>query len=120
VSQFDSPPLSRGDIVLTRFPFTDLTGALLRPALVVSPGQIGQDIVLVGISSVVRGTLAPIDCIVDRTHPEFALTGLRVTSVLRLHKLASVERSTIGCRLGRIGPQLQAEVDRHWRVVVGL
>jgi mRNA interferase MazF len=115
-----SPTLSRGDIVLTRFPFTDLTGASLRPALVVSPGQIGQDIVLVAISSVVRGALAPTDCIVDRTHPEFARTGLRVTSVLRLHKLATVERSVIVRRLGRIGPQLQGEVDRLLRTVVGL
>ena len=112
--------LSRGDVVLTRFPFTDLTGASLRPALVVSPGQIGQDIVLVAISSVVRSALAPTDYIVDTTHPEFALTGLRVTSAFRLHKLATVERSVIVRRLGRIGPQLQAEVDRLLRVVLGL
>jgi len=36
-----------------------LTGALVRPALVVSPGQIGQDIVLVAISSVLRDGLVP-------------------------------------------------------------
>ena len=51
-----APTLSRGDVVLTRFPFTDLTGASLRPALVVSPGQIGEDVVLVAVSSVVRLT----------------------------------------------------------------
>jgi mRNA interferase MazF len=112
--------LSRGDVVLTQFPFTDLTGASLRPALVVSVGQIGQDIVLVGISSVVRGALAPTDYTMDASHPEFGLTGLRVTSVFRLHKLATVERSVIVRRLGRIGPQLQAEVDNLLRVVLGL
>lgn len=112
--------LLRGDIVLTQFPFTDLTGTSLRPALVVSPGQIGQDIVLVAISSVVRGALAPTDYTVDTIHPEFSLTGLRVTSVLRLHKLAAVEHSVIVRRLGRIGVQLQAEVDRLLCVVLGL
>ena len=112
--------LSRGTVVLTRFPFTDLTDASLRPALVVSPGQIGQDVVLVGISSVVRGALAPTDYTVDTAHPEFVLTGLRVTSVLRMHKLATVEQSVIVRRLGRIGPQLQAEVDRLLRVVLEL
>jgi mRNA interferase MazF len=106
-----STSLSRGDIALTRFPFTDLTGASLRPALVVSPGQLGQDIVLVGISSVVRGALAPTDYTVDATHREFPLTGLRVTSVLRLPKLAMAERSLIVRRLGQVGPQLQAAVD---------
>lgn len=72
------------------------------------------------ISSVVRGALAPTDATVEHTHPEFALTGLRVTSVLRMHKLAAVERSVIVRRLGRLGPQLQAEVDRLPRVVLGL
>jgi mRNA interferase MazF len=80
------PTLSRGDVVLTRFPFTDLTGASLPPAVIISQGQIGQDVVLAAISSGVRGALAPTDYTVEVTHPEFALTGLRVTSVLRVHK----------------------------------
>lgn len=114
------PAFSRGDIVLTRFPFTDLTGASLRPAVVVSQGQIGQDIVLAAISSVVRGALAPTDYTIDTTHSEFALTGLRVTSVLRMHKLAAVECSVVVRRLGRLGPRLQAEADRLLHVVLGL
>ena len=114
------PMLARGDVVLTRFPFTDLTGASLRPAVVVSQGHIGQDIVLIAISSVVRGVLAPTDYTMEMTHPEFTLTGLRVRSVLRVHKLAAVERSVIGRRLGRLGPQLQAAVDRLLRLVLGL
>ena len=112
--------LARGDVVLTRFPFTDLTGASLRPAVVVSQGQIGQDLVLAAISSVVRGTLAPTDYTVETTHPEFVLTGLRVTSVVWMHKFAAVKRSVIVRRLGRLGPQLQAEVDRLLRIVLGL
>jgi mRNA interferase MazF len=92
-------------MVLTRFPFTDFTGASLRPAVVVSQEQIGQDLVLAAISSVVRGTLAPTDYTVETTPPEFALTGLRVTSVIQMHKLAAVERSVIVRRLGRLGPQ---------------
>jgi hypothetical protein len=41
----------------------------------------GQDIVLMAISSVVRGALAPTASTVESTHPEFPRTGLRVTSV---------------------------------------
>jgi len=76
--------------------------------------------VLVAISSVVRGMLAPTDYTVETIHPEFALTGLRVTSVIRMHKLAAVERSVIVRRLGHLGPQLQAAVDRILRMVLGL
>jgi hypothetical protein len=42
---------SRGDVLLTQFPFTDLTGTAVRPCLVVSPGLIGQDLIVAGISS---------------------------------------------------------------------
>lgn len=111
---------ARGDVVLTQFPFTDLTGTSVRPALVVSQGLIGRDLVLAGISSVVRGVIAPTDYTVDTSHPEFPLTGLRVTSVLRLHKLAAVEQAVVVRRLGRIGSQLQGEVDRLLHVVLGL
>jgi mRNA interferase MazF len=114
------PAFVRGEVVLTLFPFTDLTGASVRPALIVSQGLIGQDLVLAAISSVLRGTQVATDCTVDRTHPEFTLTGLRVTSVLRLHKLAAVEQSIVVRRLGRIGPQLQTEVDRLLCQVLGL
>ena len=77
------PPVTRGDVVLTRFPFTDLTGATIRPAIVVSRGLIGQDVVLVAVSSVMRAPLAPTDYAFQANHPEFSSTGLRVTSVFR-------------------------------------
>ena len=44
---------------------------------------------LAAIFSVLRGALALIDYTSDITHPEFALTGLHVTSVLRMHNLVA-------------------------------
>ena len=119
--QMESPCEHResGDVV-TQFPFTDLSGSRVRPAVVVSRGRIIDDIVLAGISSVIRGTSSPTDYVVAMTHPEFRLTGLRVVSVLRMHKLAAVECSVIIRRLGRLGPRLQAEADRLLRAVLGL
>jgi mRNA interferase MazF len=113
-------PISRGDIVLTRFPFTDLSGSAVRPALVVSDGLIGNDAVLAGISSVVRSGVIPTHFVVDAKHAEFPQTGLRLTSVVRLHKLAAVESNILVRRMGRIGPQLQREIDRLLRRVLGL
>lgn len=72
------------------------------------------------VSSVVRDSLAPTDFTVDSTHSEFPMTGLRVTSVIRTHKLAAVEQSVIVRRLGHPGPQLPAEVDRNLHMVLGL
>jgi mRNA interferase MazF len=114
------PALARGDVVLTRFPYTDLTGAAVRPALVISRGAIADDVVLAAISSVVRGATSSTDCLVETTHAEFPQSGPRVTSVIRLHKLATVERAVIVRRLGSLGRALQAEADRLLRIVVGL
>ncbi len=86
---------ARGDVVLTPFPFTDLGGSSVRPALIVSPGLIGQDVVLAGISGVIQGAVSPTDYLVSVSHPEFRMTGLRVASVVRLHKLASVDASIL-------------------------
>ncbi len=114
------PTISRGDVLLTRFPFTDLSGTAVRPCLVVSPGLIGQDLIVAGISSVVRGDMVATDVLVEPTHPEFLQTGLRVRSVIRLHKLAAIEQFVINRRLGRIGPQLQTDVDQRLEIALGL
>jgi mRNA interferase MazF len=86
----------------------------------VSPGRIGQDLVLAGISSVVRSGAIPTDVLVESSHAEFGATGLRVASVIRLHKLASVEVKVVARRLGRLGPNLQSEVDRCLKAALGL
>lgn len=112
--------LARGEIVLADFPFSDLSGSKVRPALMVSPGLTGQDVVLLAISSVVRGADVPTDLLVPMAHPEFARTGLRVASVFRAHKLATIERKIITRRLGRIGPQLQVEIDNLLRLALML
>jgi len=67
-----------------------------------------------------RGSGVTTDLVVDTKHPEFALTGLRVASVIRAHKLAAVERQIIVRQLGKIGPTLQADVDRLLRQVLSL
>jgi len=109
----------RGDIVLTQFPFTDLKGSAVRPAVVVSATGFGRDIILAAISSVVRGGLVASDVFIDCNHPEFSATGLRVTLVARMHKLATVEHSVIVRRLGRLGPQLQSSADGTLRRLLG-
>lgn len=112
--------LARGDIVLADFPFSDLSNSKVRPALMVSPGLIGQDVVLLAISSVMRGTTVSTDLLVPVAHSEFAFTGLHIASVFRAHKLATVERKIITRRLGRVGPQLQAEIDNLLRLALML
>lgn len=85
-----------GDIVIARFPFTDLTGEKRRPALVVSRGAVQRgDVILCFITSVAR----------DVPHiaalPVTAETGLKTLSFVRFDKLATLSSSVIAGRLGR-------------------
>lgn len=111
--------LTRSDIVLSRFPFTDLTGSARRPAVVVSWQPIGEDIVLIAVSSVLREA-ATTDILIETNHPECAATGLAKPSVIRVHKLVAVTRFTIDRRLGHLGSQLMGEVDQKLRTLLGL
>lgn len=112
--------LVRGHVVLAPFPFSDLSNAKVRPAVIVSSNLNANDVVLMAISSVVRGAMMSTDFVIPSTHPEFSLTGLRVTSVLRGHKIVAVEQSIILRRLGQVGPQLQSEINRLLRQVLQL
>ncbi len=84
-----------GSIVLTRFPFTDLSGDKRRPALVVSRDNDRRtDLVVCFITSV------------PRTGPDMvslaagAGTGLKVPSVVRFDKIATLDRVVIAGQLG--------------------
>ncbi len=85
-----------GTIVLTRFPFTDLSGDKRRPALVVSRDNDRRppDLVVCFITSI------------PRTDPDMAPlaatpgTGLKILSVVRFDKLATLDRTVITGKLG--------------------
>lgn len=84
-----------GSIVLTRFPFTDLSGDKRRPALVVSRDNHRRtDLVVCFITSVPRTEpdMVPIAPTVG--------TGLKVPSVVRFDKLATLNPAVIAGKLG--------------------
>jgi len=114
------PLLHRGDIVLVPFPFTDLSGRKVRPALIVSPDPVGGDILVAFISSVIPPVPEPTEYVLDVTHPAFVQTGLRSTSVFKMGKIATLHRSLILRRLGRTTSELQNALDIALKRAVGL
>ncbi len=51
------PTCSRNDVVLVRYPFSDLLGAKVRPAVVVSSPHASRDVFVVPLTSRVDGLL---------------------------------------------------------------
>jgi mRNA interferase MazF len=106
---------ARGDVILARFPFTDGRGAKLRPVLVLArvPGP-HDDFLVLFISSQVRLAMAGVDVVLDPRHPAFARSGLKLPSVLRIGKLATMSSQSIVGPLGSIGDPLLSDVV--WRL----
>lgn len=106
--------MNPGDIVLIRFPQTDLKAGKLRPALVVAvaPGW-HSDLLLALITSRTSQTVPELDVIIEPSDPHYASTGLKVRSVVRLARLASVESSIINARLGNISLEQLQQVRKR-------
>ncbi len=111
--------LKRGDIVLVPFPFTDLSGKKVRPAIVLSLAE--RDILLAFISSVVPSeSLSCTDYLLSENYPDFHTTGLKKTSIFKMNKLLTLDRSMILRRLGKISEQIQKELDERLKIAVGI
>lgn len=75
----------------------------LRPALVVAiaPGR-HSDLLLALVSSRIDQSTAGFDEIINVADSDYIATGLKVASIVRLGRLASVESSVVNGRLGSI------------------
>ena len=114
-------PLQRGDVVLVPFPFTDLTAQKVRPAVVVSPDNVGDDVLLAFISSTPPQSLVPLtDLPIPASHAEFLDTGLKKPSVIKAAKLLALHKTKILRRLGHLGPILLRELDVRLKRAVGI
>ena len=113
--------MTRGSVVLTPFPFTDLQGSKVRPAIVVSPpDRMGDDVILAFISSVKPARPHPTDLLLSPSDPDFAATGLKADSILKCDKLATVQRRILLGELGTLSATLMAKVDQRLRLALGL
>ena len=97
--------LYQGDVVLVPFPFADLTGRKMRPAVIVSADPQGSELIVAFITSVLTNR-SPRGAEVEllRSDPEFRRSGLKVYSLLRLDKVVTLSSNVISRRLGTIGP----------------
>ena len=100
-----------GDMVLVRFPQTDLHSGKLRPALVIAktPGRYG-DLLLALVSSRTYQAIPDFDEIICSSDSDYIASGLKTPSVVRLGRLATVETSVVNARLGRISSRRMRDI----------
>jgi mRNA interferase MazF len=111
----------KGKIVLLPFPFDDLSSAKVRPAVCLTePIGSHRHVVLAFITSQIPVDLLETDLVLNAHQADFILTGLKVSSTLRLHRLMTVATSLIQCELGELPPIMKTEVDKRLRKLFGL
>ncbi|TEU10717.1 MAG: type II toxin-antitoxin system PemK/MazF family toxin [Anaerolineales bacterium] len=100
-----------GEIVLLSFPFTDATEVKRRPALVLL--DTGDEDIVVGrvTSQIAQGPF-------DVELVEWREAGLLLPSVVRVHKMATLEKHLVERRLGTLTAsdwaRVQAVTQQLW------
>ena len=112
---------TRGKVVLVPFPFDDLSGTKVRPAVCLTePVGAHRHVVLAFITSQVPSPPELTDLVLLPGSADFARTGLRIASAIRLHRLMTVSTSVITRDVGDLTPTLQGQIEERLRRLFAL
>ncbi|MCB9109739.1 MAG: type II toxin-antitoxin system PemK/MazF family toxin [Anaerolineales bacterium] len=103
-----------GQVVVFRFPQTDLEEGKLRPALLLGklPGEY-DDWLICMISSQTRQHITGFDEIVQDSDNDFKQSGLKVTSVIRVGRLAVVSGEILLGAIGEISGDRLSRIKKN-------
>lgn len=111
----------RGKVVLVPFPFDDLSASKVRPAVCLTePAGAYRHVILAFITSRPPDEPLESDVVLVSGQPGYEETGLRVSSVLRLHRLMTVSTALIRRELGNLSVDKQTEVEEKLRELFDL
>jgi mRNA interferase MazF len=99
-----------GEVVLLAFPFTDGLRQKQRPALILLDVE-DPDIIVARITS------QPYATAFDVSLADFEAAGLLAASVVRLHKVATLEKTLVKRRLGRLSKRDWGNVSKALRQI---
>jgi mRNA interferase MazF len=113
--------MSRGDVVLVDYPFSDRTGSKVRPALVVQADALNHRITDTILAAISRSThrASATQLFIDISTPDGAQTGLRQNSMIQCENLLTFDQRLIIAKIGelsqpllhRVGTCLKAALD---------
>ena len=107
------PSYSRGEIVLLRYPFADLTGAKVRPAIVVNGPHASQDIIIVPLTSRTTNLLVG-EFILSDHHG----AGLSIPTAVK-RGLHTVQENQVIAKVGNLRVFDLDQVDRSIKFWLG-
>ena len=107
-----------GDVVLVRFPFTDLTTVKLRPAVVLATH--GDDLTIVGIFSGPPQPPRETWISLSSLDPTFSQTGLKTSSVIKAERIAVIEQSVVVRKLCALSAPQMGKVKQAVKLALDI
>lgn len=108
------PSFSKNDVVLVRYPFSDLTAGKVRPAVVVNAPDTSDDHFLVPLTSRIRHLREGEQVLTD-----WQAAGLNMTSAVK-RGVYTVHGSLIVKVVGRLSVRDAQQVEQSLRMWFGL
>lgn len=97
--------MNKGEIILITFPFTDLSGSKLRPALVLASDK--EDITVAFITTNLQ-QVNNTDMLLRKS----SINGLKKDSLVKINKIATLDHSLAMGKVGQLVENELKEVDR--------
>lgn len=105
--------MKKGDIVLLSFPFTNLSSNKTRPALILTVDEFDVTVAFI-TSKVIKQEPNDVALIASNTN------GLKVNSLVKLNKLATLEKTLLLGKLGELTKNEIVSVNEKLMIVFGL
>ena len=105
--------MHKGKIVLVPFPFTDLSGHKVRPALILHANKKGNDFIACFISSKQNDKTGTFDIKVKAN----TQNGLKVDSIIKTAKIATLEKRIALGEIGFLDQKTLKEIDKKIKIL---
>jgi mRNA interferase MazF len=115
---------NRGDVVIINHPFSDASGAKVRPALVVQDDRRNSrltETIIALISTNVRYVATdPTQMLIDVGTPDGKASGLNMNSAVKCGKLFTIHENLIRRRIGVLSAPLVQQVNNCLKVALAI
>jgi mRNA interferase MazF len=108
------PSYSKNEVILVRYPFLNLSGSKVRPAVVVNDAHISQDVIVVPLTSKVSPLLAGEFVLAD-----WKRAGLNVPSAAK-RGIYTIHQSLVVRSIGKLSNADASNLENSLRDWLGL
>ena len=113
--------MRRGDVVLADFPFQDIAGGKIRPAIIVqADDQPSANTILAMVTGHLMQDRDETMVLVDPSSPEGFGSGLRGPSIIKCRNIATLRKQRFLRVIGQLNDVTMRKVDSGLSVALGL